>query len=82
MSLDRTLKIKGSLTRHRNVLTRAERIDKMVDEGHWQEGDAVFSLPKLVHRKIKVGGKAKKAAQTTEEGGESAEGAEGATEAK
>ena len=31
MSLDRSLKMKGSLSRHRNVLTRAERI-KMLQE--------------------------------------------------
>ena len=31
MSIDRSLKVKGALTRHRNVLTRAERIEKLKD---------------------------------------------------
>ena len=74
MSLDRTLKTKGSLTRHRNVLTRAERILQMADENQWNEGDPVFGLPKMSHRKIKVGGKEKKAAaKTAEEAGETGE---------
>ena len=32
MSVDRSLKIKGALSRHRNVLTRAERIE-MLESG-------------------------------------------------
>ena len=51
MSLDRSLKIKGALTRHRNVLTRAERIDKLKDEEKWSEGDRLTGLPKVAHRK-------------------------------
>ena len=32
MSIDRSLKIKGALTRHRNVLSRAERLEKLKEE--------------------------------------------------
>lgn len=47
MSIDRSLKVGNKLTRRRNVLSRAERIEKLQAEGHWQEGDSVFGLPKV-----------------------------------
>jgi len=61
MSLDRSLKIKGALTRHRNVLSRAERIEQLKDEEKWQEGDPVLGLPKVAHRKSHAGKKEKAA---------------------
>jgi len=61
MSIDRTLKSSSALIRHRNVLTRAERIEKLTDEGRWdEEKDSVFGLPKVIHRKASVGKKIKK----------------------
>lgn len=57
MSIDRSLKIKGALRRHRNVLTRAERVDKLKDEERWTESDSVFGLPKVAHRKSHAGRK-------------------------
>ncbi len=57
MSLDRSLKIKNALTRHRNVLTRAERIEKLKEEEKWMEGDSLTGLPKVVHRKSHAGKK-------------------------
>lgn len=57
MSVDPSLKIKGALTRHRNVLTRAERIEKLKDEERWSEGDSLFALPKVAHRKSHAGRK-------------------------
>ncbi|MBN2130130.1 MAG: small basic protein [Sedimentisphaerales bacterium] len=59
MSVDPSLKIKNALTRHRNVLTRAERIDKLKDEERWDEGGSVLGLPKVAHRKTAAGKKAK-----------------------
>jgi len=59
MSLDRSLKIKGALTRHRNVLSRTERIEKLKDEEKWSEGDSTFRLPKVAHRKSHAGKKEK-----------------------
>jgi small basic protein (TIGR04137 family) len=61
MSIDRTLKIKGALSRHRNVLSRAERIEKLKDEERWSEDQSVFGLPKVAHRKSHAGKKAKEA---------------------
>lgn len=57
MSLDPSLKIKNALTRHRNVLTRAERIEKLKDEEKWNEGDSLTGLPKVSHRKTHAGKK-------------------------
>lgn len=66
MSMDKSLKTKASLERHRNVLTRAERIEKLQEEGRWQEGEPPFGLPKVAHRKAAVGGRTKKVAKPTE----------------
>jgi small basic protein (TIGR04137 family) len=72
MSIDRSLKSASSLVRHRNVLTRAERLDKLKEEEKWDESKSVFNLPKVAHRKLEVGKPAKE---------EAAEGAPGATPA-
>jgi len=59
MSIDPSLKIKGALTRHRNVLTRAERIEKLKEEERWSEGDSLLGLQKVAHRKSHAGRKDK-----------------------
>lgn len=64
MSIDRSLKIKGALSRHRNVLTRAERIEQLKDEERWSEGNSLFGLPKVAHRKSHAGRKEKAAPAT------------------
>ena len=59
MSLDKSLKSKSALERHRNVLTRAERIDMLREQDCWTEGTDPFGLPKVVHRKSTAGAKDK-----------------------
>ena len=76
MSLDRSLKTHGSLFRHRNVLTRTERLAMLEDEGRWDESQSIFGLPKVGHRKANVGGKAKKAKSEEKKEGEEGEGGE------
>jgi small basic protein (TIGR04137 family) len=61
MSIDRSLKVKGALSRHRNVLTRAERIKQLKDEERWSEQDSLLGLPKVAHRKGHVARKEKTA---------------------
>ena len=83
MSLDKSLKSGGALTRHRNVLSRAERVEQLADDEKWQDGDSVFGLPKVVHRKVQAR-KSKPAAATAEteapaEGAEAAPAAQAAT---
>ena len=57
MSIDRSLKIRGALSRHRNVLSRAERIEQLKEEERWSEEDSLFGLPKVAHRKSHAGRK-------------------------
>ena len=66
MSVDRSLKSASALTRHRNVLSRAERLEVLEDVGHWSpEKDSVFGLTKVAHRKSGVGKKVKKETEET-----------------
>lgn len=57
MSIDRSLKVKSALKRHRNVLSRGERIEVLKSEDRWQEGEDVTGLPKVAHRKASTGKK-------------------------
>jgi small basic protein (TIGR04137 family) len=59
MSTDKSLKSKDTLGRHRNVLTRTERIEVMKDTDRWTEEKSAFGLPKIGHRKVTVGKKSK-----------------------
>jgi small basic protein (TIGR04137 family) len=54
MSLDRSLKAANALLRHRNVLTRDERLEKLKEEEKWNESKSPFGLPKVAHRKAAV----------------------------
>ena len=67
MSIDKSLKRKGGMSRSRCVLTRAERIAKMIENGKWADGSSPFGLPKTRVQKIVLKKKAKKEAT---EGGE------------
>ncbi len=64
MSMDKSLKSKNTLERHRNVLTRAERIRVMKETGRWTEESTAIGLPKVGHRKAAVGKKGKAAKAT------------------
>ncbi len=76
MSIDPTLKVTGGLLRTRSVLTRAERIAQLIDEGKFDpESDCPLGLPKVRVRHSKAGTKTKKAEEPKPE----AEGAEAAT---
>lgn len=46
MSIHKSLKLKGSMQRTRNVMTRKERVLLMKERGNWVEGRSVYSLPK------------------------------------
>ena len=60
MSIHKTLAAKGGLSRHRNVLTREERLRRLEREGDWDETKSVHGLPKVRNIMIKAGGKTKK----------------------
>jgi len=58
MSIHGSYVSKGGFVKHRNVLSRAERIERLKFEGKWSEKDAkgkpasIFNLPKV--RNIKM----------------------------
>lgn len=58
MTIDKSLKIKTGSSKSRNVLTRPERIAKLIDDERWSEGDPVYGIPKV--RVVKLAMKKKK----------------------
>jgi len=79
MTTDRTLKTHGGLGRTRSVLSRAERIAHLVDEGDFDmEKDSPLGLQKVRVRQSKAGTKTKKAAEEAAPAAEGEAAAEGA----
>jgi small basic protein (TIGR04137 family) len=68
MSLHKSLAMRSRLRRHRSVLSRAERIERLKREERWSEDRSVFGLPKVkVVRHMKAAKpKKEKAAALTE----------------
>jgi len=83
MSLDRSLRQKNALIRHRNVLGRDERYLALKEQEKWEEGRSLFGLPKVAHRKVATKKAAKVAAEAVPgaEGAAAAPGAEAAAAA-
>lgn len=52
MTMHRSFAGSGGLSKHRNVLTRKERLERLKAEGKWTEAKGVFNLPKV--RNIKA----------------------------
>ncbi len=65
MTIDKSLKIRAGSVKQRNVLTRAERLAKLIETERWQEGDPVLGLPKVRVEKIAL--KKKKKAKKKED---------------
>ena len=74
MSIHRSLAAGDKLKRHKNVLTREERIQRLLNEGRWEEGNSIFALPKVGNIK-RVSKKKKKAKEEEEEKTEEGEAA-------
>lgn len=62
MSIHQSLRSSSSMTKHRNVLTRLERLARLADEERWDESKSVCGLPKVRSIKLKAKKKAKKEA--------------------
>jgi len=65
MTIDKSLKIKAGSAKTRNVMTRAERLTKLIETERWKEGDKVYGMPKVRVPKISL--KKKKKEKKTEE---------------
>ncbi len=72
MSIHRSLATSGRARRHRNVLTREERVAKLAEEERWDETQPVWGLPKVRSIKPVAGGKKKKKEEKAAEGDEAA----------
>lgn len=69
MSLHRSLKTKpAALNQHRNVLSRAERIERLTEQGRFTKGeDTPTGLVKVGNIKVVTKKKKKEEEKTTEE---------------
>jgi small basic protein (TIGR04137 family) len=72
MTIHKSLKVRATLARARNVWKRVERVIKLEEEGKFAEGRSVFGLPKVKTR-LKV-----KAVKAPKKEAAAAPGAEGA----
>ena len=70
MTVDKSLRTRKGIVRARNVLTRAERIEKLQQQDRWTEEDGPCGLPKV--RVYRVVVKKKKKKKGEEEGVETA----------
>ncbi len=62
MSIDKSLKRKGGMKRTRCVMTRAERIEKMMENGSFKADQSPFGIPKTIVTKVVLRKKVKKEA--------------------
>ncbi|HVK18196.1 MAG TPA: small basic protein [Fimbriiglobus sp.] len=82
MSIDKSLRRKGGLTKARCVLKRSERILKMLEDGKFADGQSPFGLPKTRVQKVVLKKKAKKEEAAGEAGAAAAPAAETKSAAK
>ena len=68
MTIDKSLKIKAGSAKTRNVLTRPERLKKLIADDRWQPGDSVYGIPKVRVTKISLKKKKKVKTEDEEEG--------------
>ena len=68
MTIDKSLKVKAGMLRSRNVLTRAERLEKLQAADRWAAGDNVLGMPKVRVQKLAL----KKKKKVKKEGEEDA----------
>ena len=55
MSIDKSLKKASSMTRARNVLTRAERLAILQEDDRWTPAQGVFNIVKTKGRRLAPG---------------------------
>jgi small basic protein (TIGR04137 family) len=65
MTIDKSLKIKAGGAKTRNVLTRPERLAKLIADERWSEGDSIYGIPKV--RVVKLAMKKKKKVKKEDE---------------
>ena len=81
MSIDKSLRTRGALERHRSVLTRAERIEQLEEDERWTDEESVLGIPKVRNLRVKRS-KGRPEKEEGAEGAEAAPAAEGEIEAE
>ncbi len=76
MPIDKSLKVKAGAIQNRNVLSRAERIEKLKEADKFNDSTSVLGLPKV--RVLKISMKKKKKVKAEEPDAKGAKGAKGA----
>jgi small basic protein (TIGR04137 family) len=59
VSIHPSLKIASGSSKHNNVLTKKERMERLRNSGIWTEQSTIYGMPKVGNRKM-VGKKKKK----------------------
>ena len=69
MTIHKSLRVKSTMTRARNVWKRVERVIKLEEDGKFADGASIFGLPKVKTRlKVKAVKAAKKEAAPAADG--------------
>ncbi|MFO0886431.1 MAG: small basic protein [Pirellulales bacterium] len=76
MPIDKSLKVKAGAIQNRNVLSRAERIEKLKEADRFNDSSSVLGLPKV--RVLKISMKKKKKVKAEEGDAKGAKGAKAA----
>ena len=72
MTIDKSLRTRKGIVRARNVLTRAERIERLVQQDRWSEDDGPCGLPKVRVYRVVLKKKKKKKGEEEGAGGKAA----------
>lgn len=81
MTMDKSLRVRRGMVRTRNVLSRAERLQKLQEADRWKDGDSPLGLAKVRVYKLSLK-KKKKKKEEGEEGAEAGAAAAPAADAK
>jgi small basic protein (TIGR04137 family) len=73
MTIDKSLKVRRGATSTRNVLSRAERLERLKENDRWSEGMSPIGIPKVRVKKLSL----KKKKKTKAEGDDAAATAKG-----
>ncbi len=67
MTIDKSLRVRRGSLGNRNVLTRVERVAKLMETDRWSDGDSVLGLPKVRVQKLSMKKKKKTKKEEEEE---------------
>ena len=67
MTIDKSLKIKAGSAKSRNVLSRTERLAKLIETDRWTSESSIYGLPKVRVQKISMKKKKKVKKEDEEE---------------